>query len=237
MFEIELPVADGGVSYIDDMQHSVSPYTLICAKPGQTRHTKLPFKCYYIHMIVDEGELCDKLMKIPSFVEVSDREKYEEIFKELCECYSTALFQDILLMQSLLLRLIYLLCDYTQNCELGKKFVNRDVIEEAILYIKENLSSRLSLEKISKYASFSPSHFHTSFKKATGKTLREYVEEQRIQKSIQLLLSTSLTLSEIAYECGFSSQSYFSYAFKRKMKVPPREYAVGLYKKYGERES
>ena len=60
-------------------------------------------------------------------------------------------------------------------------------------------------------------------------TLREFVEEQRIQKSMHLLVSTDLTLSEIAYECGFSSQAYFSYVFKQKMTLTPREYASKVY--------
>jgi AraC-like DNA-binding protein len=64
--------------------------------------------------------------------------------------------------------------------------------------------------------------------------LREFVEEQRLQKAINLLISTDMTLSEIAYECGFSSQSYFSSVFKQKMKITPREYAKKIQQKYEE---
>ena len=46
------------------------------------------------------------------------------------------------------------------------------------------------------------------------------------------MMSTGMTLTQIAYECGFSSQAYFSYAFKRKMKSPPREYVNSILKKY-----
>lgn len=64
------------------------------------------------------------------------------------------------------------------------------------------------------------------------KTLREYVEEQRIRRAVNLLVGTDLTLSEIAYECGFSSQSYFSYVFKERMKTTPRAYARDYYRKF-----
>ena len=90
----------------------------------------------------------------------------------------------------------------------------------------------MSLNAVASYASLSSIHFHNCFKAATGKTLHEYVEEQRIKKAAGLLVSTDLTLTEISYECGFSSQSYFSYAFKRKMKMTPREYAKEVYKRY-----
>ena len=64
--------------------------------------------------------------------------------------------------------------------------------------------------------------------------LHEYVEEQRIKKAIDLMLSTNMTLTQIAYECGFSSQSYFSYAFKHAKGMSPRTYAKKLIGKYDE---
>ena len=57
-----------------------------------------------------------------------------------------------------------------------------------------------------------------------NKTLREFVEERRIKKAIDLLFTNNYQLSEIAYECGFSSQSYFCYAFKRYTGTTPKQY-------------
>ena len=48
MFEIEIPIENGGVSYINSDSMPIEPNMVICAKPGQTRHTKLPFTCYYL---------------------------------------------------------------------------------------------------------------------------------------------------------------------------------------------
>mgnify|MGYP003299181988 CR=1 FL=1 len=52
-------------------------------------------------------------------------------------------------------------------------------------------------------------------------TLREYVEEQRFQRAVNLLFSRDMTLSEIAYECGFNDGNYFSYKFKEAYGVSP----------------
>ena len=77
MFELELPLDDSAISYIDEEQRRSSPSTVICAKPGQMRHSRLPYKCYYVHMIVGEGSLLEKLMQLPNFVEFSDSDSVE----------------------------------------------------------------------------------------------------------------------------------------------------------------
>ncbi len=234
LFEIELPTESGGTSFIDDESSPITKNTVICAKPGQTRHTRLPFKCYYIHMLVSEGELYDRLMKIPSYVTIADRKKYEEIFTKLFDLYNTTLYQDILLMQSLLLELLYLLCGFSGSNGSGGDVRHAKTIERVIEYIKKNLTQDLSLSALADMSSFSPIYFHNCFRRATGKTLRTFVEEKRIERAIDLLLTTDLTLSEIAYDCGFSSQSYFSYAFKKKMNVSPRVFVLQMQNRYKE---
>ena len=57
MFEIELPMEDGGVSSINSEQMPIKTNTLICAKPGQMRHTRIPYICSYVHIILREGSL------------------------------------------------------------------------------------------------------------------------------------------------------------------------------------
>lgn len=53
----------------------------------------------------------------------------------------------------------------------------------------------------------------------------EIMLQSLLLKLIYVLISTDMSLSQIAYECVFSSQSYYSYAFKRNMGMPPRAYA------------
>ena len=232
MFEIELPIEDGGVSYADNESSGITKDTVICAKPGQIRQTRLPFKCYYIHMMLTEGELYDRLMELPSYIKTTRRADYERIFKKLTEHYETALDSSQIIMQSLILELIYMLLEHCSSRSFKTKSSNAEMIEKSIRYIKDNLTADLSLNSVARVTSFSPIYFHNCFKRSTGKSLREFVEEARIQKSVNLLISTDMNLSEIAYECGFSSQSYFSYAFKRKMKMTPREYVKSIYQKY-----
>ena len=233
MFELELPIGNGGMSYIDDESHQISENTVICAKPGQIRHTRLPFKCYYIHMIVSEGVLGDILTVLPNYIDFSDTDQIKEIFISLCEHYNTGITNDDILLQSFILKLIYILSENSASVvNSAPKSNNHKTIERALEYINNNLSAELTLERLASEANFNTIYFHKLFKASTGKTLHEYVEDQRIRKSINLLISTNMTLAQIAYECGFSSQSYFSYAFKKKKGSTPREYAKKIQLKY-----
>ncbi|MBE7038725.1 MAG: helix-turn-helix transcriptional regulator [Ruminococcaceae bacterium] len=234
MFEIEIPIEKGGVSFINSDQMAIAPNMIICAKPGQMRHTRFPFKCYYIHMIINKGFLYDSLMDVPNYIKTEKYDKYLSIFERMCKYYETSLDNDEIFLHSLILELIYTLVSESEKIIFREniKSNNYRTLEKAMNYIKNNITSNLSLENVSSHAGFSPIHFHNMFKASTGQTLREYVEDIRIKKAVNMLVTTDYTLTKIAYECGFSSQSYFSYAFKRKMKTAPREYAKNIFKKY-----
>ena len=229
MFEIELTFADGGTSYIDSEQHPISENTVICAKPGQMRHTRFPFKCYFFHMIVNGGPLFDILTELPNFIDV-EGDEIKELFLAIIEAYNAGGAENEILMQSHILKLVYMLNSITAGDRKrhSPKSNNREIIEKTVEYINNNLSSDLSLKRLASEAKFSPVYFHKLFKASIGMPLHSYIEDRRIKKAEKLLISTDMTLSEIAYECGFSSQSYFNYIFKRKKGLTPRDYTKGI---------
>ena len=233
MFEIELPITIGGISYIDSTSFNIAPNTVICAKPNQKRHTKFPFKCMYIHMIVADENLSKILLQAQNYIPTTKYEKYKEIFTKIIKHYNFLTQNEELILQSLVLELIYLIStEKSPNVFNQKNRTTDNLIESTIDYIKNHLTENLTLETISKEMSLSPIYFHKTFKASTGKTLRDFIEEQRIKKSIHLLQTTNYSLTRIAYECGFSSQSYFSYVFKRRMNQTPREYQRTIYDRY-----
>ena len=221
-FEIELPLEDGGVSYIDGQMHPITKNLVICAKPGQIRHTRLPFKCHYIHMVVREGLLYDTLSSLPNFIETVNPERIRNIFDKICKCHVSERKENELLQQSLFLELVYAIQSPLQG---NRKKEGNKAVEKAIAYIKNNLTADLTLESLANEVKFAPSYFHKLFKAYTGKPLHRYIEDLRIEQATNLLITTEMTLTQIAYECGFSSQSYFSYAFKRHTSMTPRAYA------------
>lgn len=231
-FELELPLEDGGISYIDGTPKTITPNMLICAKPGQVRHTKFPYKCYFVHMILQDDSLRDILMDTPDFLEIQKADAYRAIFSKLMKYYNGGA-DSTLLLQSVVLELLHKLrLDSASYATHRHQKSTHPAIEKALIYIHDHLTEDLSLNTVANAVSLSTIHFHNCFHRVIGKTLREYVEEQRIKKAIHLLISTDFSLTEIAFACGFSSQSYFSYVFKRNMKQTPREYVQTFYGKY-----
>lgn len=226
VFELEFPLEEGGISYIDDGSREITGNYVIAAKPGQLRHTRLPYRCAFIHLIVREGTLYDMLSRLPDYIEIGKDPRIPEIFRELAGEYDIGSEADTVAITGLSLELIFHLSRIAgkQTAKKALGHLPYGAVERAIDYIGKNLGASLTLENVASYVSFSPVYFHSVFRSATGKTLRDYVEEQRIKKATALLSGSEMTLTEIAYECGFSSQSYFSYAFKRRMKMPPRQY-------------
>ncbi len=89
-------------------------------------------------------------------------------------------------------------------------------INKVLIYIDENLGNELSLELISKIACYSPFHLHRLFKAITNENLNAYIIRKRIEKASSLLVhQRMLTVTQLALQCGFNSNSSFTRAFKK----------------------
>lgn len=97
-------------------------------------------------------------------------------------------------------------------------------IDNLIKYIKMNINMKLTLPFLAEQVHLSPDYLSRYFKKCTGKTISEFLSEQRIEKAMQLLRTTELSVSEIGYCCGYSSDSNFRKYFTKLAGISPREY-------------
>lgn len=91
-------------------------------------------------------------------------------------------------------------------------------------YIMNHFSDPLTVEKVATVSGMSTSNFCKFFKKATGKTFSDYVNEIRIQEACILLRETERKISTIASDCGFETLSYFNRVFLTKKKCRPMAY-------------
>ncbi len=88
-------------------------------------------------------------------------------------------------------------------------------INRVIDYIEANIDKDLSLQELAGVAYFSPFHFHRIFRAMVGETLNDFIQRVRIEKAAtKLVLNPKKSITEIAFECGFSSSSAFARAFR-----------------------
>lgn len=93
-------------------------------------------------------------------------------------------------------------------------------------YIANHLGQKITVGILADTCGLTPNYLSTIFKKASGKTVKEYVMQQKIQVAKQLLLSPDYTTSEIASFLGFASQSHFIDCFKKQVGTTPRRWRM-----------
>jgi AraC family transcriptional regulator len=91
-------------------------------------------------------------------------------------------------------------------------------------YIEQSLGRDLSIRALAEVVGLSPQYFADLFRQATGFTPHQYVSHRRVERAQQLLRDADLPLTEVAHQCGFTSQSQFTTLFRRFTGVTPGKF-------------
>jgi len=86
----------------------------------------------------------------------------------------------------------------------------------------ERLDTCLSVTEIAEACALSRSHFSRMFKESTRMSPQQWLREQRVMKSRELLKTSTMLLAEIALECGFCDQSHFCRTFVKAEGMTPK---------------
>ena len=97
-------------------------------------------------------------------------------------------------------------------------------LKQILDYINNNYKSKITIDDISKEIGLCRSEVCKLFKSELNTSIADYILKYRIEKSIPLLLSNMLNITEIANQCGFNSSSYYAEAFKKLTGMTPLEY-------------
>lgn len=98
-------------------------------------------------------------------------------------------------------------------------------INRVLEYIEHHYTESVKLEKLASVASFSPFHFHRIFTVLTGETPADYFQRIRIEKAAQQLKDyPQKSISDIVFDCGFSSMALFARIFKKHFGISATEY-------------
>ncbi len=218
-FEIECLLSGNGRAIIDGTAYAHTPNMMICAPPGTVRYSEGEFSCFYVHFKSDKA--IEKILgNVPRCMISSEAELIRRQFITLIELYHSRDTADRLRLEGEmfeLFRLIYV-SGQPQPVQNGLS------VKKALDFIHENYMHGISLADIAHAVNLSPSYFHRQFRAAFGKTPREALLSVRMAAAKRMLLCDDSSLFEIAEKCGFQSQSYFQYCFKKENGITPGEF-------------
>lgn len=110
----------------------------------------------------------------------------------------------------------------SQKTQANSEYARR--INRVIDYLHGNLDRQVKLEELAKVACFSEFHFHRIFSAVSGETLNNFTNRLRLEKAARLLRYSGQSLTDIALNCGFSSSSTFSRAFRSGYDTSPSQF-------------
>jgi transcriptional regulator GlxA family with amidase domain len=122
--------------------------------------------------------------------------------------------------------LMEIIIDISKNYE--RHFENTDShfpkINNAIVMMKKNFRRVITLEELASVAGLPSRTFTRQFKIITNNTPIGYLTKIRLDHAKDYLENSNLSISEIAFKCGFTDSNYFTKSFKAQCHISPREW-------------
>ncbi len=207
---------------------------------SETVHGATPKDCEYecivfnLNFLKTGNAVCDSfienLLSHNSFLEETPKDKevlslINRIFTEIGGDKTGYTFKVLGLFHELLGEILRKDLYTSQIPSLSMQDEKRVVKLKMVLkYIRENFANDITLDDMAAISGFSYKYFCKFFKDMTGTTPVSYLMRYRIERAARKLLSSDLSVTQIAFDCGFNDLSYFIRTFKAFKSLSPKEY-------------
>ena len=217
-------VSEGVFNYsVEHNEYSVPAGSIILIPCGLSKKGRVPEKqnvtTYSLHFT---GPLPEELDKdVPALLEGHLFPDLIHNFRSICRI---RLLNEKHAELELTGNLFIILSRFVQYTKKYSTTLPDPRIQKVIQYITTHPEENVHVSSLAKETGISAAYMGSLFRQQTGKTIRNYANEMKIRKAIQLFSYPEMTISEIAYQCGFDDLFYFSKVFKQVSGLPPREY-------------
>jgi len=231
-YEFEFIIESEGYMNLEDIRYPLKPGSLCLRRPGEVTMGEPPYSCYMISFalnketvddVIQPYYLNDILNALPAVLNTKNSKFYELIFQKILDQYIKNDNASGLIIKSLILEIIYAAYQEVKLDYLPSS-AYIIVIKKAINYIEQHYTDKIQLEDIADAANLSVSHFQRIFKKTMNISPTDYLKQYRLTKAKELLLTTTQSITDISFNCGFESNAYFSYIFKKEVFTTPSIY-------------
>lgn len=226
-----LYVLEGNLSFqVNESRMVLHEGDVLIVLPGILHHDLIHEEgTRLIHPFFDSGEKACLLLPAGHSLSPAVHSLIGEIKDEES---STDPFKGLRIAASLHL-LLYRLCQAFPPEDAKKPLPSREDREtqkRMIHYINENFGEKITLDAIAAAGQVSKSKCSSLFRTYIGLSPIDYVNEYRLGVSKSLLEKEDTPIADIAYTCGFTSQSYFTKLFRQSFHMTPREYRAAARK-------
>ena len=149
--------------------------------------------------------------------------RINNIFKSMASNYDTSSIFSSQLLSNGVYELCTIIYSALRDESGGHKLFTGD-IEKALMYIRQNYKSGISLNDVAEICNMNKSYFSRYFKKVTGIGFIRYLTALRIKEASMLLKNTDMSVSEVAENSGFESLQHFCSVFKNETGVSAMKY-------------
>lgn len=104
-----------------------------------------------------------------------------------------------------------------------------NTLKQILSYIYENYDKKIKLTDIGEALNLTPQYLCKFFKDMTSTSIVDYINHYRIETASSLLKISTLSITDIALECGFDNISYFNRVFKKELKCTPSEFRANYF--------
>lgn len=225
-YEFELFLNDKGNAFINQEEYAIKHGAILLAKPGDRRRSRLPFSCYFVHFSACSAAMSMFLKDFPAFVSGDYYEALLPDAKEVAHAFlSDEKHDDIIIAQKLLKLLLHTHAVIHSESQSPKNTaLENQIVAKAMRFMEENYDTAISIPDIAKHCNISIAQLYRHFSTTNHEPPKNYLTKIRIRSAKRMLLSTDLSIGDIAMQCGYASHAHFCYAFKEKEGMSPAEY-------------
>ena len=199
---------------------------VMLSKPGQKRAMHPPYRSWFLNIVTQDMELQELFAQMPTMSTLWDMDEAVEIFQQMMDIRDKLSLEGRLQLKSCACRLLGMLtqCRTIPGTNHPSAARHQKTLMMVDQYIREHLAEDLSLEVLAKVANLDPTYFHKLFTAVYGTTPAKRVLGYRISAAKNGIIEGVIPLDELAAKCGFSSQAYFCYKFKKSVGSSPTHY-------------
>ena len=164
------------------------------------------------------------LSSISPVAPVKEINSIYNLISQLLRCYEPTKANDLAIQGFMRVILAMLMTNADTKESMEESPLDNDLVQQAVAYVQQHAAEQLSVQKLAEALFISRGYLHQLFAKYLRITPQQFITNYKVQTASELLIKTTMPISQIAKQCGYANQTAFSRAFTRELSLSPREY-------------